>query len=187
MGKTVSPLAMPDLCPVPEYLDLTDTRWQEPGYAEAVGKAILLLFRAYSALSLLLGDDRARASLRSMADWTSPQRPTKKRDLGYNAELAIAYEVAPNGRKTELIKKVMKRHGKKTNPEQVESARRQSQRIKLRGLTTEEFKAAPEKMRLLYTKLHLVTLLQVPEADGSADSNWFAEHIRELKNLIPDN
>jgi hypothetical protein len=81
----------------------------------------------------------------------------------------------------------MERHGKKTNPEQVATARRQAQRIQARGLTLEELQAAPTELVRPYVKAQQIAFLAELEADGSASADWFAEQVRELQKQTPDN
>lgn len=178
---------MRNLYPVMEYLDPADSRWREPGFLRAFCEASQLLAEAYDVLISLLGEDRARTHALSLVNPSDLRRTKGKHQPGYNVELAIAYEMAPEGQKTEAIKKVMERHGRKPNREQVETARRQAQRIQRRGLTFEELQAAPMELVLPYLKARQIAFLAELEADGSMTADWFAERVRELQQLIPDN
>ena len=176
-----------NLYPVMEYLDPADPRWREPGFLRVFCEASQFFSAAYEMLIALLGEDRARTHVLSLVNPSSLRRTKGKHDARYNVELVITYEMATEGQKTEAIKKVMKRHGRATNPEQVATALRQCQRIQKRGLTLEELQAAPPELVMPYVNQRQNAFLEELEAEGSASAAYIAAQVRELQKKPPDN
>lgn len=104
---------------------------------------------AYIKLGRLLGAEIAKAQ--ALAFVAPELLPRKKgaHDPAYNAELAIAYELAPAGKKEAAAAEVARRH--KREPE---AAKKQVQRILKRGLTPQEWAAAPQDQLEALLKAH---------------------------------
>lgn len=102
---------------------------------------------AYNELIQLLGPEIARSHALSLVAPEDLKRKKGAHDAAYNAELALTYELAPDGQKKDAAAEVARRYKREAS-----AALKQVRRIQKRGLTWQELAAAPADLYKAYVE-----------------------------------